>query len=345
MHRRPAGPPGSGASRGLPPDILIRAASPADFDAIHALVDAAKLPTVGLTATALDDHGPGLVAVRGATVVGSAVVEVYDGHGLLRSVAVAPDLRGTGLGQALVQAADDLSRDRGLARLFLLTETAAAFFAGLGFLPVARARVPAAVQASLEFSSVCPASALVMARRTGPLPAGDGVRARAARATDVEAIAAIYNAGIEERVATFETRPRTAADVRAWLDGRHPVVVLEVIEPDGATRVVAFAATSAYRPRACYDGVAEFSVYVARDQRGRGLGRRALAALEAAAREAGFWKLLSRIFVENTASRRLMERAGFREVGVYERHARLDGAWRDVVIVEKLLDELARAGD
>ena len=56
-----------------------------------------------------------------------------------------------------------------------------------------------------------------------------------------------------------------------------------------------------------------------------------------AAKEAGFWKLLSRVFVENQASRRLIQSLGFREVGVYEKHAKLDGVWRDVVIVERLL--------
>ncbi len=101
--------------------------------------------------------------------------------------------------------------------------------------------------------------------------------------------------------------------------------------------VVAFAATGQYRPRECYAGVAECSVYVARPYRGRGAGGLALDALISAAGAAGFWKLLSRIFVENAASRSLVARAGFREVGVYERHGQLDGVWRDVVIVERLL--------
>jgi L-amino acid N-acyltransferase YncA len=155
---------------------------------------------------------------------------------------------------------------------------------------------------------------------------------RAAVPGDAPAIARIYNDGIEDRIATFETRPRSEADVAAWFDGRHPTVVVE-----DAGRVVAFATTSTYRPRTCYDGVAEFSVYVARDARGRGAGRQAMEALFRAAEEAGFWKLVSRVFVENTASRALLRSLGFREVGVYEKHGRLDGVWRDVVIVERLL--------
>ena len=101
--------------------------------------------------------------------------------------------------------------------------------------------------------------------------------------------------------------------------------------------MIAFASTSVYRPRDCYAGIAEFSVYAARSARGRGAGRAAMLALIDAAREAGFWKLVSRVFVENAASRALLRSVGFREVGVYERHANLDGVWRDVVIVEKLL--------
>jgi L-amino acid N-acyltransferase YncA len=136
-------------------------------------------------------------------------------------------------------------------------------------------------------------------------------------------------------VGTFETRPRTVDEVRGWFDGRHPIVVVEAPAQD----VIAFASTSSYRSRECYDGIAEFSVYVKRSARGQGAGRVAMRALIDAVPAAGIWKLVSRIFVENTASRRLMASMGFREVGIYEKHARLDGQWRDVVIVERLIPE------
>lgn len=156
---------------------------------------------------------------------------------------------------------------------------------------------------------------------------------RPATPDDAPAMTAIYNEGIEDRVATFETRTRTPDDVRAWFDQpRFPIVVVE-----DAGRVIAFASTSLYRSRECYAGIAEYSVYVARDARGRGAGRAAMQALIEAAEAAGFWKLVSRIFVENAASRALMRSLGFREVGIYENHAKLDGVWRDVVIVERLL--------
>jgi phosphinothricin acetyltransferase len=150
----------------------------------------------------------------------------------------------------------------------------------------------------------------------------------------VPAITRIYNEGIEDRLGTFETRSRTEADVHAWFDGRHPVAVVE-----GSAGVVAFASTSSYRARECYAGIAEFSVYVARHARGQGAGRVAIDALVDEAGRAGLWKLVSRVFVENAASRRLLAAAGFREVGTYFKHAKLDGVWRDVVIVERLIPE------
>lgn len=157
---------------------------------------------------------------------------------------------------------------------------------------------------------------------------------RPATAADASEIARIYNQGIEDRTSTFETRLRTEGDVRAWFDGIHPIVVAE-----DAGRVVAFASTSTYRPRECYTGIAEFSVYVDRDARGKGAGRAAMNALISAATDAGFWKLVSRVFPENVPSLRLLQSLGFREVGIYRNHGQLDGQWRDVVIVELLLPE------
>jgi phosphinothricin acetyltransferase len=156
---------------------------------------------------------------------------------------------------------------------------------------------------------------------------------RTARIGDAEAIAEIYNEGIADRIATFETEPRSAEQIARWFDDRHPIVVVE--GDDGA--VLAFAASSTYHDRACYTGIAEFSVYVARRHRGTGAGRVAMTALVDAATKAGFWKLVSRIFPENTTSLALMARLGFRQVGIYQRHGRLDGQWRDCIIVERLL--------
>lgn len=162
---------------------------------------------------------------------------------------------------------------------------------------------------------------------------------RPARATDAGAIACIYNQGIEERIATFETEPRSPDDILRALEERGERFPTVVLERDGA--VVAVAWAGPYRPRACYDGIGEFSVYTDRSTRGTGAGREVMEGLIAECERRGFWKLVSRIFPENTASRALCRRLGFREVGVYQRHARLGGEWRDCVIVERLLGEAA----
>ena len=158
------------------------------------------------------------------------------------------------------------------------------------------------------------------------------ITTRRATPADAGAIARVYNEGIEDRIATFETRPRTAEDVAGWFDGVHPIVVAEA-----GGQIVGFASTSSYRPRECYAKIAEFSVYVARDNRGLGVGRRALEALIEESPAAGLHKLVSRIFPENVASRAACRAAGFREVGVYAAHGQLEGVWKDCVIVERVV--------
>jgi thioredoxin type arsenate reductase len=179
----------------------------------------------------------------------------------------------------------------------------------------------------------------ISARLTEWLAATPSVTARLAALADAEAIARIYNQGIEERIATFETEPRSTEQIEAQLaekGDRYPTIV---VERDGD--ILAFAGAGPYRTREAYAGVAEHSVYTARTARGAGAGRAALDALIREYEARGFWKLVSRIFPENRASLILHERAGFRVVGVYRRHGRLEGEWRDCVIVERLLGAAA----
>jgi phosphinothricin acetyltransferase len=159
---------------------------------------------------------------------------------------------------------------------------------------------------------------------------------RPAAASDAAAVARIYNEGIADRLATFETRPREPVEVQAWLEEALPFLVAE-----RAGEVVGFARVSPYSDRCVYDGVGEHGVYVARAARGGGLGRMLLEALcdEAAGR--GFYKLTSRVFTDNAPSRAVHVAAGFEEVGVQRRHGRLDGRWKDCVLVERLLGEAA----
>jgi len=180
-------------------------------------------------------------------------------------------------------------------------------------------------------------------------PDSVGAIIRKALPEDAPALAEIYNRAIEERIATFETEARSASVMRAWIgehDGRHPVLVLEASDGrspvDRGRQVVAWASIASYRPRACYAGVGEFSIYVREGYRGRGFGQQLLLSLVDEARDLGYWKLVSRIFPHNKASRRLVARCGFREVGVYEKHGKLDGQWLDTVIVERLIPENLR---
>ncbi len=168
----------------------------------------------------------------------------------------------------------------------------------------------------------------------GPLGTLSGVPAtiRPAAPPDAPDIARIYNQGIAGRQATFETRPRGADDVAEWLGRRGPVLVAE-----DAGRILGFARVGAYSDREVYAGVGEYGIYVDAAARGAGVGARLLDALVAAAEEAGYHKLTSKLFTSNEASLALARRCGFAEVGVHRRHARLDGEWRDVLVVERLL--------
>ncbi len=157
---------------------------------------------------------------------------------------------------------------------------------------------------------------------------------RPAEPNDAPQIAAIYNQGIEERSSTFETTPRNPADMIERLQSADRYPVLVMLDEDN--QVVGWAGLSTYRARACYDGIADFSIYMSRKARGRGQSKHLLQALLKEAEARGFWKVLSRIFASNQASLALCEASGFRQVGVYEKHACLEGHWIDCVIVERI---------
>jgi phosphinothricin acetyltransferase len=158
---------------------------------------------------------------------------------------------------------------------------------------------------------------------------------RLAQPEDAPDIAAIYNQGIRDRVATLETEERTADERAGWLasrDERHPVYVAEL---DGG--VVAWGSLNAFNSRPAYQWVADFSVYVDGAQRGHGLGGAMLDHLIAEATLLGYHKLVLAAFPFNQPGMRLYESRGFRTVGIYHEQGQLDGHWVDTIIMERML--------
>ncbi|MDP2625365.1 MAG: N-acetyltransferase family protein [Candidatus Rokubacteria bacterium] len=204
-----------------------------------------------------------------------------------------------------------------------------------------------------------------------------GVTLRPAAEADAETICLIYNQGIEDRIATLETELRTPVERRHWLASRshrHPVILAEACVPERAERseppgragdspgarlvepperseppgragdspgarpvVIGWGSLNQFNPRKAYEHVADFSVYVEREWRGKGLGRRLLERLIELAREIGYHKMVLSTFPFNESGVALYERLGFRRVGVYREQGMLDGKWVDTLIMEMLL--------
>ncbi len=163
------------------------------------------------------------------------------------------------------------------------------------------------------------------------------IRIRDATRDDAPGIAAIYNQGIADRVATLETEERTADERLAWLDARGPRQPVIVAEADG--RVVGFGSLNNFNPRAAYDHVADFSLYVERSWRNRGVGGRLLQALIERATQLRYHKMVLSAFPFNLAGLALYQKAGFRVVGTYREQGLLDGRWVDTIVMEKILGD------
>ena len=160
------------------------------------------------------------------------------------------------------------------------------------------------------------------------------LRIRRAEPADAEAIAAIYNQGIEERQATFQTRSHDPGELELKTEQRGGLLMVA----EAAGEVVGWAGWAGYDdPAEHYSGVGECAVYVARDARRGGVAAALLEGLAEEAPKAGLHKLIAKIFTGNEASIELFRRAGYREVGVHRRHGRLDGEWKDVLVMERLL--------
>lgn len=161
---------------------------------------------------------------------------------------------------------------------------------------------------------------------------------REAAAGDLEDIRRIYNEGIEDRVATLDEEPKSSEEIRAWFADHGERYAILVAERAGA--IAGWVALNRYAHRCAYNGVADLSIYVARAQRGTGIGSELLGALETTARAHRFHKIVLFTFPFNAPGQRLYRKRGFREVGVFCEQGRLDGRFIDVMAMEKILKPL-----
>jgi phosphinothricin acetyltransferase len=159
---------------------------------------------------------------------------------------------------------------------------------------------------------------------------------RIATDADLPAIRAIFNQGIEDRRATLDSDPKSDDDIREWYARHDARYVVIVAERDG--RVAGWACLSPYSHRCAYNGVAELSVYVARDARGSGVGSELLSAIEEHARRGEFHKIVLFALAINDAGERLYAKMGYRDVGVFREQGRIDGHYVDVVAKEKIVE-------
>jgi L-amino acid N-acyltransferase YncA len=160
---------------------------------------------------------------------------------------------------------------------------------------------------------------------------------RLATEKDIDSIQMIYNQGIEDRIATLETETKDYSFIKDWFDkhnGRYQVIVAEE-----GNKILGWASLNPYNNRAAYLGVADLSLYISRESRGKGIGGKLLEAIQIIAKENDFHKIVLFTFPFNQLGQGLYRNKGYREVGVFKNQGILDGQYVDVMAMEKLLME------
>lgn len=161
------------------------------------------------------------------------------------------------------------------------------------------------------------------------------ITVRRAVTDDLKRILEIYNQGIEDRIATLETEIKDLPFMESWFSDHQERYAVEVAEKDN--KVIGWASLNPYSHRCAYNGVADLSIYVDREFRGKGVGTILLPALEEVAKENNFYKIVLFTFPFNEKGQGLYRKIGYREVGVFEKQGAMEGKFIDVMIMEKLL--------
>jgi len=310
-------------------EMRIDRAGASDWHDVASLLELCKLPLAG----AEENLASFRVAREGTTLLAVAGYEFHGDAVLLRSFAVVPSRRGSGLGATLLERLEADARGAGARSAYLLTTTADDYFSRHGFRTLPREQAPAALQASAEFQGACPASAIFMGKS---LRAPADPRIRPATRADAEAVAAIYAPVVANTTISFELVPPSIDDMRARIASTLQTLPW-LVSLDDAGRVDGYVYAGRHRERAAYQWSVDVSAYVREDARGRGVGRRLYGVLFEELRRLGYCQAFAGIALPNAASVALHEGVGFAKIGVYRNVGFKFGRWHDVAWWQKEL--------
>jgi L-amino acid N-acyltransferase YncA len=302
---------------------------PADHPKIAALMRACGLPALPVGHEA---RARALVKGADGSLRGYAACEGLGDAAVLRCIAVAPDVRGSGIGIHLMDSILRQLIAAGVQSVALVAIGGQEFFGRFGFIKVAVADLTPALRATGQFKGADPvlASPMLLDLRGATL-------VRAAERDDLSAVLAIYNDAVAQSTATYDYEPRTLEEQLAQYDQkmRDGYAFQVAATPDGT--VAGFSTYGLYRPRPGWRFACEHSVYVAAPWRGRGVGLGLLPPIMRHARRRGFHTMIGVVDAENAASLRMHRRAGFVEVGTLRQGGYKFDRWLDVTFLQAML--------